>query len=221
MQTRSNFEKVARSYLGVPYVWGGETREGGMDCSGYVYRVLSDLGAGIPRLTAQGYYNAFRARECKLAQAEKGDLLFFGTSKSNITHIAFYLAGDSMIESGGGGSANTSLANAGEGVRIRGIRSDIVAVCKVPYAEEVKKSMTFTVGLIRKGSTGNQVLLAQEVLKARGFYQGALDKSFGDQMVSATKSYQLERIKAGADMGCGSTPDGEIGEKTWNDMLAI
>ena len=78
----------------------------------------------------------------------------------------------------------------------------------------------FEVRVITLGAQGNDVLLLQEILKARGIYKGNLDKDFGSQTEAAAKEYQRQRIANGADMGCGKTPDGEIGEKTWADMLA-
>ena len=223
MLPRSQWRATAEKYLGVPYVWGGESAKGGMDCSGFCDRVLWDMGSSIPRLTAQGLYNKFKSAEISLVDCQPGDLLFFGDSKTKITHVAFYSSPGQMLESGGGGSANTSLNNAGVGVRYRSIRSDLVACVCVEYGTlpEVIDPMNFTVGLIKKGSTGNAVLLAQEILKARGFYKGSLDKDFGTETESATKEYQRVRIAAGGNMGCGSTPDGEIGEKTWADMIAL
>ena len=221
MKSRSEWRKTAEKYLGVPYVWGGEAKETGMDCSGFVDRVLWDMEFSLPRLTAQGLYNKYKANAMKKVDCREGDLLFFGTSTGHITHVAFYSDSNKMLESGGGGSANTSLSNAGVGVRYREIRNDLVACVRMNYGEtEGKNSMTFDVGLIRKGSKGNDVLLAQEILKARGIYKGNLDKDFGSQTEAAAKEYQRQRIANGADMGCGKTPDGEIGEKTWADMLA-
>lgn len=223
MLPRSQWRASAEKYLGVPYVWGGESAKGGMDCSGFCDRVLWDMGSSIPRLTAQGLYNKFKSAEISLVDCQPGDLLFFGDSKTKITHVAFYSSPGQMLESGGGGSANTSLSNAGVGVRYRSIRYDLVACVCVEYGTlpEVINPMTFSVGLIKKGSKGNAVLLAQEILKARGFYNGSLDKDFGPEMEAATKAFQKARIAAGGDMGCGSTPDGEIGEKTWADMIAL
>lgn len=223
MLPRSQWRATAEKYLGVPYVWGGESASGGMDCSGFCDRVLWDMGSSIPRLTAQGLYNTFKRAEISLADCNCGDLLFFGKSKTKITHVAFFSSKGQMLESGGGGSANTSLNNAGVGVRYNSIRGDLVACVCVEYGTlpEVINPMTFSVGLIKKGSKGNAVLLAQEILKARGFYNGSLDKDFGPEMEAATKAFQKARIAAGGDMGCGSTPDGEIGEKTWADMIAL
>jgi len=41
----------ARKYLGVPYVWGGESlSEGGLDCSGLVQLAMKDIGVDVPRV---------------------------------------------------------------------------------------------------------------------------------------------------------------------------
>ena len=73
-------------YIGVPYVWGGESRaEGGFDCSGLVYNVLNDTGLEVGRTTAQGYYNKFKGNPC--GTQTRGALLFFGKSEGSITHV--------------------------------------------------------------------------------------------------------------------------------------
>lgn len=68
---------------------------------------------------------------------------------------------------------------------------------------------------ISYGSQGNAVLLAQEILKARGYYTGELDKMFGALMKSATIAYQTDR-----NGGAGPV-DGIIGPKCWADMIAL
>lgn len=73
----------------------------------------------------------------------------------------------------------------------------------------------FEVRKIQVGSQGNDVLLAQEILKSRGFYKGNLDKSFGEQTKAAVIAYQEDR-KGGA-----GPVDGIVGEKCWQDMIAL
>lgn len=217
---------AARQYLGCKYVWGseGEILIDGMptfDCSGLFYRASNDAGYCVKRLTAQGYYNSV-GKEVEKTDRKRNDVLFFGTSKNNVTHIAICVDYDTMIESGGGGSANNKN-NPGVGVRYNKIRSDLVAVKRITDSGSVTGGvwkMSFDVGLVKYGSKNNDVLLLQEILKARGYYSGNLDKDFGSGTLNALKKYQEERISAGADMGCGSVPDGECGEKTWSDLLA-
>ena len=73
----------------------------------------------------------------------------------------------------------------------------------------------FGVREIGNGDYGNDVLLAQEILGSRGYYNGELDKGFGPLMEAATKKYQSDRKGA-----CGAA-DGIIGVKTWQDMIAL
>ena len=58
----------------------------------------------------------------------------------------------------------------------------------------------------------NDVYLAQEILKARGLYKGALDKQFGPQMAAAVAQYQKAR---------GLEVDKIVGPDTWKDMIAL
>ena len=120
----------AAKYLGTPYVWGGESfEEGGFDCSGYVFKVLNDSGYTVPRDSAQGYFNRFKKNEIKSIEA--GALLFFGKSKSNITHIAIAIDDKSMYESIGGRINTKFLKGKGVTCSLIARRKDLVAICTV------------------------------------------------------------------------------------------
>jgi cell wall-associated NlpC family hydrolase len=83
----------AKKYLGVPYVWGGESMSG-IDCSGLVQAAYGDLGVRMPRVAAD---QARMGTEVpSLAQAQPGDLLTFGNPAY---HIAIYLGNNQLIES--------------------------------------------------------------------------------------------------------------------------
>ena len=83
----------AEKYLGVPYVWGGESRSG-MDCSGLVQQTYKDLGISLPRVAAD--QQKVGQAVPSLADAQPGDLLFFGQPAY---HVAIYLGNNQLIES--------------------------------------------------------------------------------------------------------------------------
>jgi hypothetical protein len=83
----------AKKYLGVPYVWGGESRSG-MDCSGLVQRTFADLGVKLPRTAAEQQQTGTPV--ASLADARSGDLLFFG---SPAYHVAIYAGDGKLVES--------------------------------------------------------------------------------------------------------------------------
>lgn len=121
----------AKKYIGTPYVWGGESKaEGGFDCSGYIYNVLNDSGIKVGRTTAQGY-SSLGTSVTTIEKAKPGDLLYFGKSTKNITHIAMYAGNGKMYESVGG--SNNTKNNPGKGVTLNSVsrRKDLVLIKRV------------------------------------------------------------------------------------------
>lgn len=85
----------------------------------------------------------------------------------------------------------------------------------IPWFNNIIGCFMFKVDEIQLGSTGVDVLLCQEILKARGFYTGTLDWSYGNGTQSAVAAYQQSRVNAGAQL----TVDGVCGPATWSDMI--
>jgi cell wall-associated NlpC family hydrolase len=81
----------AEKYLGVPYVFGGNTPSG-LDCSGLVQRAYGDLGISLPRIAADQAHVGTAVPS--LAQAQPGDILAFGEPAH---HVALYLGNNLMI----------------------------------------------------------------------------------------------------------------------------
>ena len=88
----ANLERIATSYIGTPYVWGGSTEDTGFDCSGLVQWSYSKaLGLLIPRTT---YYQQYVGVSVPLDvdKLRMGDLLFFHDNSEGTYHVAMYLA---------------------------------------------------------------------------------------------------------------------------------
>ncbi|BBX25883.1 NlpC/P60 family peptidoglycan endopeptidase RipB [Mycolicibacterium alvei] len=96
------------SQMGVPYSWGGGTLTGpgpgvdydagkvGYDCSGFTRYAFAGVGVQIPKYSGDQYNTG---RKVPVAQAKRGDLLFWGPGGSQ--HVAMYLGGGKMLEASG------------------------------------------------------------------------------------------------------------------------
>lgn len=89
----------ARTWLGVPYLWGGCTTRG-VDCSCFVQNAFAPF-ASLPRTTTQQIQVA---RPVSASVARAGDLVFFDNTctgcGANPTHVGIYLGGGMMIDAG-------------------------------------------------------------------------------------------------------------------------
>ena len=85
---------TAKSFLGVPYLWGGTTPSG-FDCSGFVQYVLAQNGKSIPR-TSQEQFASGQAVD--KSQLQAGDLVFYDWSGGiEATHVGIYEGNGKMI----------------------------------------------------------------------------------------------------------------------------
>ena len=82
----------AAQQLGVPYLYGGDG-PGGFDCSGLSKAAYASVGVSIPRV-AQDQFDAGP----RVDKAQPGDLVFFGTSTSDVEHVGIHVAGGLMID---------------------------------------------------------------------------------------------------------------------------
>jgi cell wall-associated NlpC family hydrolase len=83
------FVRVASRYAGTPYVWGGESRYG-FDCSGFIIRVMRDLGyKALPHSAAEQFKYGMPVAQSLL---KPGDIVFFAnTYKPGISHVGIYI----------------------------------------------------------------------------------------------------------------------------------
>ena len=79
----------AISLVGTPYRYGGNTPEGGFDCSGLVNYVFRDmLDMALPRTSRD--LAALQGPRIASGQLASGDLVFFGAGGS-VSHVGIYV----------------------------------------------------------------------------------------------------------------------------------
>jgi cell wall-associated NlpC family hydrolase len=97
---REELVRSARSFLGVPYLWGGASVETGFDCSGLTMTVYQLNGLDLPR-TSRDQFTA--GTPVDLSSLKKGDLLFFAGGGGKISHVGVYAGDDLFIHAPGMG----------------------------------------------------------------------------------------------------------------------
>lgn len=107
--------EYAKSFLGVPYLFGGRNRLEGLDCSQYVIELLISSGI-LPHGTdtnAQGLLDYLEKHSVSDSiDPQPGAIAFYGKDSHSIVHVAFCIDNNTMIEAGGGDHTTTSLGAA-------------------------------------------------------------------------------------------------------------
>ncbi|TKK88595.1 hypothetical protein FDA94_13045 [Herbidospora galbida] len=98
--------RAATKWLGIPYVWGGGNAHGpsrgvgkganrvGFDCSGLTLAAWAKAGVTL------GHYTGTQIKQGKPVQTKDllpGDLLFFGATKTDPSHVGLYAGDGDMI----------------------------------------------------------------------------------------------------------------------------
>ena len=127
----SNLRDYTLTFVGLPYIWGGDDTIKGFDCSGLVQELLASEGMDPPGdQTAQALFDHFHDMS---EHRDLGALAFYGRSIASITHVAMLLNEYQIIEAGGGGSKTVNAEVAAQQnayVRIRRVdaRKDLIAI---------------------------------------------------------------------------------------------
>lgn len=112
----------ALPYLGIPYRYGGTSREAGLDCSGLVLNVFRNaVGLKLPRTAAQ---MAGLGDKISRKQLQPGDLVFFNTMRRTYSHVGIYLGDGKFVHapSSGGKVRVESIATRYWAKRFTGAR---------------------------------------------------------------------------------------------------
>ena len=91
---RSQIVEFAMQFLGNRYVHGGQTLEGGTDCSGFTSLIYKEFGYSLSRTPAGQLSGAGRGID--YSEAQPGDILCYG-SDGVCTHVALYIGNGQMI----------------------------------------------------------------------------------------------------------------------------
>ncbi|GGD01035.1 hypothetical protein GCM10011512_29920 [Tersicoccus solisilvae] len=207
---------AARTYVGVPYVWGGTDPAVGMDCSGFVQRVFQDVGVDLPRLVREQMTHGTPV--ASLAEAKPGDLLIsFGGE-----HIAIYVGDGKAIDAPVPGKTiqvRDAWEKYGNLTAIRRIVPDAAAVAS-PGASAgsgtgatgstvavAATSAPITVGATSVPLTADQKQYAQQIVnrvKERGLPQRAAEVALATAMQESNLRMYWNPKVAGSE---ALTPD--------------
>lgn len=171
-----------------------------------------------------------------------GDQIFFKNS-SRICHTGIVYAvangkvytiegntsgGSDVIPNGGGvcmksyATGNSRIAGYGH-PRYNASATPTKPVSSIPTqtSNGTVSGYMFQPNDVKLGSTGNSVLLLQEILYARKLYTGGLTRTADGALVTAINAYQSQRRKQGIELGSNGKNDGICGKKMWADIVAL
>lgn len=99
----------AYKFIGKPYVWGAEGPKS-FDCSGFTQYVYKAFGVSLPHYTGSQIGKGSSVSRSNLSQ---GDLVFFNTDGSSVSHVGIYI-GDGEFIHASSGSRKVTVSNLGQ-----------------------------------------------------------------------------------------------------------
>ncbi len=94
-ELRKNIVKTAKSFIGMPYKWGGSSPGTGFDCSGFTMAVYQLNGLLLPRSSYQQWLAGTPVSSKNL---RLGDLVFFATGRrGKVSHVGIYIGNGRFI----------------------------------------------------------------------------------------------------------------------------
>jgi len=113
--TAARVLRTADSYVGVDYVWGGNSPRPGFDCSGFTKYVFAKYRVTLPR-TAREQARVGSAVSADFGSLRPGDLMFFAEPGEAVSHVAIYVGSGVIIHAASslGGVGYTDLNKGGD-----------------------------------------------------------------------------------------------------------
>lgn len=103
---RNDIISYAYDFIGKPYVWGAEGPKS-FDCSGFTKYVYRAFGVSLPHYTGSQIGEGSSVSRKNLKQ---GDLVFFNTDGSSVSHVGIYV-GDGEFIHASSGSHKVTVSN--------------------------------------------------------------------------------------------------------------
>lgn len=92
--TGTNLVNYAKNYLGLPYVFAGNSLTTGTDCSGFTKLIYQEFGLSLGRTVASQIYSGTYVAKNDL---QPGDLVFYGNNSSYASHVGIYIGSGLII----------------------------------------------------------------------------------------------------------------------------
>lgn len=207
----TNLVNTARSYIGTPYSYGGTTTSG-FDCSGYTQYVFKQQGISIARTTDQQYAMGTSVAKNDLLT---GDIVFFNTSGSGVSHNGIYIGSGKFIHSSTSQGVMISSINdpAYWGSRYIGARrvNDFTPGSLVASADVPTKAVTYS----------SRAEIAQTLVQELDLKKTSTQSAFSDV---AADHPQRDAIIAVTDAGIFSGDNGKFnpnGEMTRAQLAKV
>ena len=100
--------QTAFGYLGVPYVWGGNTAAG-IDCSGFVKAVYAAHGITLPRHSGDQATVGYDVPKNDWSRWVPGDRMYFACHHAEIDHTGMYIGEGRFIHSSMGHGQSVAI----------------------------------------------------------------------------------------------------------------
>jgi len=143
--TGSAIVDYAKKYLGLRYVSGGNSLTKGTDCSGFTKLIYKEFGITLSRSVKAQVKNGIYVQKSDL---QKGDLLFYGSKKGVVTHVAIYIGNGKVIHQ----------SNPRDGVKINTMNMMVYITARRVITKPATKSPVNNNDTIKNESTSNNVI---------------------------------------------------------------
>lgn len=123
--TLTTLTEYACSFVGNPYIWGGNDPHTGADCSGFVKYVFETFGVPMRRIANEQVSQGITVEDIGIARA--GDLIFWSDdgTDSGVYHVAIYLGNGKIVH------ASNSRPYPNGGIKISNLYGTVYRIKRV------------------------------------------------------------------------------------------